>query len=299
MLLHLQASCDTPGWDGELAGMERKQLRDTIVCLKGCGQWLLFRDYYTVGKIRLAGARFCKKTLLCPLCAIRRATKLLNAYVQRWEAVQVKHPRLKPYLVTFTIRNTETLDEGFRRLVAAYKTLLTRRRDFLRRGIGWTEIAQADGAVWSVELTRSAQGWHPHIHAIWLCKDAPRVGWVNHDTGQGHGLRKEWFDITGDSFEVDVRPIAAASRDELVRGFVEVFKYALKFAGLSLADNWIAYQELRQRRLVGSFGCLRGVTLPDTLADNLLDDLPYFELFYRYLPGRGYHPGHRERKKST
>ena len=40
-------------------------------------------------------------------------------------------------------------------------------------------------------------------------------------------LSREWHEITGDSFIVDVRPI---SQDDPVSGFIEVFKYAVKFS---------------------------------------------------------------------
>jgi hypothetical protein len=48
------------------------------------------------------------------------------------------------------------------------------------------------------------------------------------------------------------------------------------------ADTWIAYNVLRGRRLVDSFGLLRGVKLPDNLLDNPLEGVAYIERHYRY-----------------
>lgn len=42
---------------------------------------------------------------------------------------------------------------------------------------------------------------------------------------------------------------------------------------------------LEGKRLLGSAGCFRGVEVPDELNDELLDDLPYVDLFYRFLRG--------------
>jgi hypothetical protein len=49
-----------------------------------------FRHYFTIDKVRLHGASFCMKHLLCPLCAIRRGAKALKAYLDRWEVIQVE-----------------------------------------------------------------------------------------------------------------------------------------------------------------------------------------------------------------
>jgi hypothetical protein len=58
--------------------------------LSECGDYLAFRHYFTIDKVRLHGASFCMKHLLCPLCAIRRGSKALKAYLDRWEVIQVE-----------------------------------------------------------------------------------------------------------------------------------------------------------------------------------------------------------------
>jgi hypothetical protein len=132
------------------------------------------------------------------------------------------------------------------------------------------------GAVWSYEVKRgSGSGqWHPHLHMIALAETAP-------DQVE---LSREWHNITGDSFVVDVRPIVG----DQAEGFMEVFKYAVKFSDQPPADTWHAFQVLKGKRLLGSAGCFRGVEVPESLLDEALDDLPFVELFYRYLHGRGY-----------
>ena len=62
----------------------------------------------------------------------------------------------------------------------------------------------------------------------------------------------------------------------------------MKFGDLSLSDNWAIAQYLRGSRLLFSLGVFRGVQVLESLTDEPLDDLPYFDLFYRYFAGLGY-----------
>lgn len=244
--------------------------------LSACGNYLLFHHYYTVGKVRLAAMRSCRIHLLCPLCAIRRAAKTLKGYLDRYRVIQARDGSLRPFLVTFTVKNGPDLAERQAHLQESLKRLHNRRRHWFKgsKGAKWTESARAAGAVWSYEVTNKGNGWHPHAHAVWMCSVAP----------DKYALQAEWQAITGDSFMVDVRPIEG----DPVEGFCEVFKYAMKFSELGLAQNVEAYQTLRGRRLVGSFGVFRGVYVSPEMADELLDDLPYVELLYRYRDGSGY-----------
>ena len=95
---------------------------------------------------------------------------------------------------------------------------------------------------------------------------------------------REWEALTGDSFIVDVRPMYGE-----IDGFLETFKYALKFSDLELSDNLHAYKTLKGKRLINSFGALRGVEVPEELTDDDLDDdLPYMLMLYTYRKGSGY-----------
>lgn len=256
---------------------QRSDLQKEIARLELCGNYLVFHHYYTEGLIRLAGLRSCKQHLLCPLCAIRRGAKALKAYLDKYKTLKAADVLLTPYLVTFTVKNGEDLLRTFQHLQGAYKKLLNRRRHWFKgtRGARWTEAVKARGAVWSYEVTNKGKGWHPHLHAIWLSHEAP----------DKQALRAEWEAITKDSFMVDVRPIDRADPAE---GFCEVFKYFTKFSELSPEHNVEVYETFKGKRLLDSFGCFRGVKVPDELTDELLDDLPYIELFYRFIRGSGY-----------
>ena len=237
--------------------------------LKSCSNYLVFRHYYRVDEVRLHAAQFCKKHLLCPMCAIRRGAKMLNAYLEKYRLIIAERPSLIPYLVTLTVKNGNDLAERMQHLRSSMRKMTQSRRDSLK-GQLFVEFAKSVGGFHSIEVTNKGSGWHPHVHMIWLCEFKPNQS----------QLSNEWLDLTGDSFIVDVRPL-----HDPVEGFLEVCKYALKFSDLSLADNYHAFEVMAGMRLIDAHGVLRGVDIPDSLLDEILDSEPYFELFYRYLRG--------------
>jgi plasmid rolling circle replication initiator protein Rep len=237
-----------------------------------CGEYLLFRHYFTVDQVRLHAARFCKKHLLCPLCAIRRGAKALQAYMPRYEAVRASEPLLRPFLVTLTVKDGADLEERFGHLHASQRELWKRKQ----RGRG-SVLDGVRAAVWSYEVKRGRGSglWHPHLHMVAMAEQQPNQA----------QLAAEWQAITSDSFIVDVRPI---DQEDPASGFLEVFKYALKFSDMEPCDTFQAFQVLKGRRLVASAGLFRGIEIPEQLTDEPLDGLPYVELFYRYIRGAGY-----------
>lgn len=255
------------------ASEHAQRLRDQRQRLEWCGDYLVFRHYFTVDQVRLHGARLCMQHLLCPLCAIRRGAKALKAYLDRWEVIEAAKPGLRPFLVTLTVKDAPDLAERFEHLHKAQRELWKRKH----RGRG-SVLDGVSGAVWSYEVKRgSGSGqWHPHLHMIALCQPGQEPDQVQ--------LSKEWKSITGDSHVVDVRPVSQA---DPVSGFIEVFKYAVKFSAQAPADTVKAFLTLRGKRLLASSGCFRGVEVPEDLLDDTeaLEGLPFVTLFYRYIAG--------------
>lgn len=263
---------------GYLDTLPADDARRARVALKDCGNYLHFRHYFTVGEVRLHSARFCKQHLICPLCAIRRGARTLAAYLARFHIIQAQRPDLRPYLITLTVLNGDNLLERFGHLKRSLKVLQQRRHRWLSgsRDAPWTEFAKIEAAVGSFEVTNKGKGWHPHVHILALAASAP----------DQQALRDEWQGITGDSFMLDVRPFH--DNQDPADGFMEVMKYAVKFGDLSLEQNWQVAQFLKGRRLLFSLGLFRGVQVPESLLDEPLDDLPFFDLFYRYFLESGY-----------
>lgn len=276
--------------------------------LGSCGNYMVFHQYYTVGKVRLAKSSFCKNHLICQLCAIRRGAKQVETYLKRFEIITSSKPELRPYMLTLTVKNGEDLPERFNHLQNSVKKMFKRRRDYIEKGRGLSQLAKADGGVYSYELTKSKSGWHPHVHMVLMLdpkksmdfpfdsrpKKHNQEEWKTLTPGQKKNektkwqkwtesaknseLAQEWNRITGDSEIVDLRPIEG----DPAEGFVEVFKYALKFSDLSVKENIESYSFLKGKRLTGAFGSFWGVKIPESLNDNLFDELPYLELFYLY-----------------
>lgn len=248
-----------------------QRLTPQLQRLQTCGDYLLFRHFYTVDQVKLHAASLCDLHLLCPLCAIRRGAKALKAYLDRWEVIRAEKTALRPFLVTLTVKDGPDLLERFKHLHKAQRELWKRKQ----RGRG-SVLDGVEGAVWSYEVKRgSGSGmWHPHLHMIALAEHQP----------DQEELAAEWHNITGDSFVVDVRPI---SPDDPVSGFIEVFKYAVKFSSQEPADTVAAFLALRAKRLLGSAGCFRAVEIPESLLDDheALEGLPYVDLLYRYASG--------------
>ena len=235
--------------------------------VRGCANYLVFNNYYTIDEIKLAKVRTCKKHLLCPFCARARGHKSHEAYRKKFDALVESSPGLKPIFLTLTVKNGDDLQERFEHLKSSFRVLQERRRDYLKKGRGKTEFRKLDGAVFSYEVTNKENGWHPHIHMIALAHD-----WIDREK-----LSAEWEQITGDSKIVDVRKIDDGA-------FSEVFKYALKFSELTLDKNVLAYRSLGGKRLQGSFGSFRGVTFDDDAVDPIDDyaELPFMEMFYKF-----------------
>ncbi|MDQ6995668.1 MAG: protein rep [Mariprofundaceae bacterium] len=253
-----------------------------------CASWLTFRHYTEHNKNRLTSANFCGRHLLCQACAIRRGAQKLQAYTTRVEYVLKESPKLKPWLITLTVKNGDDLLERFDHLMTNFKRMQKQRSKRLQGASRYlpTEFEKIDGAVFSYEVPKSKDGerWHPHIHMLALCSEKPDAGFVDPKTGEGHGLCKEWFDLTGDSFMIDVR---SNPEQPVIEMAMEVMKYAVKFTSQSPADTWKAFQVLNGRRLFGSFGSLHGVKLPKSLLEAPLTG-PFIEYVFKYHSGGNY-----------
>ena len=177
--------------------------------LKGCGQFLLFRNYYTIDQIKLEKFHVCGQHLLCPMCAGIRAARSMNRYIQRIEEIMRQNRKLKPVLITLTVKNGEDLQERFEHLTGSFKTLLQRYRDFKKKGRGFNQFCKIDGGFYTTEYTynETTKQWHPHIHIFALLTD-----WIDQEE-----LAETWHDITLDSYIVDIRRVKKTKNTDMQR----------------------------------------------------------------------------------
>ncbi len=255
---------------------DEKAARRSAARLSRCGEYLLFRHYWSVDQVRLHAAEFCKQHMLCPLCAIRRASKQTAAYLQRFGVIMDQESRLIPAFLTYTVKNGPDLAERMEHLRKGLRTLSERRRAIRKGNRGSSEWGAIAGAVGALEVTNRGKGWHPHAHMLVL---------LDRYVDQ-KALSAEWRAVTGDSFVVGITRLDPDAPP--IEAFVEVFKYALKFSDLTPAQIWHAARTLGGQRLLFSLGCFRGVEVPEHLTDEPLEGLPFVEWLYRYVAGVGY-----------
>ena len=281
--------------------------------LQECGSFLVFRHYFTLDVYKLVSGVTCKKHLLCALCAIRRAAKCIAVYSEKISQVRTEQKtELEELMITFTVKNGDDLQERFDHLLDSMKKIIHKRRNSLgKKPLTDTEMKHISGAVYSYEVTYSEEkGFHPHCHMIALIPkgafEYTRVEVKNKSVlvplDLWKGIVEDWKAITGDSFIIDVRKIESVEmplpgegiQGTRLQALIEVFKYALKMNRISkdhetdsqenVRIQVEAYQILRGRRMIGSFGSLWGVKVPENLNDQPLTDseLPYVDLVYQY-----------------
>jgi hypothetical protein len=267
--------------DFQLSVKEQDYYEGIAKRMSACAHYMLFRDYFTLEKVKLVDLKRCQLHLLCPFCAAGRAGNQVNAYSDKLDLILAASPRLKPVFITLTVKNGVDLVERFEHLVKSFKTMNERRRDWKKKGWGHVEFCKVQGAVFSYEVTFNevTKEWHPHLHIFGLLDS-----WIDQSV-----LSAEWFEITGDSHVVDVRRVRKVNGGYR-EAFQEVFKYALKFSDMSLSSTLEAYLCLKMRRLQGSFGLFRGVVVPDSILDDFsnLEGIPYLERRYKFATRVGY-----------
>ena len=257
-----------------LAELGIYQAGKLAVKMQDCGNWLTFRDYYTIGETRLIRACFCKKHLTCQLCAVRRAARFLQNTLPKFEFL-IESESLKPHLIVFTVKSGHDLKERLRHLESCWQKL--RRRVSLQSQYPNTFLRAVRGGIKSVEVTWHAElGWHPHFNLLALSHNSS-FDWA--------AVKAEWLEITGDSHVVNF----STDHYALTATMAETIKYVTKINDLSPEALWTLHEAFRGRRTIQGFGCLWGLSVPEKLTDDVLEgDLPYIDYICRHLGRDGY-----------
>ena len=205
--------------------------------LQGCGNFLLFKNYYTIDQTKLAKFHVCNQHLLCPFCAGIRASKAIQKYSERVDEVLKQKRKLKVALLTLTVKNGHDLQERSSHLITSLRTLIKRRQDYKKKGRGFNEFCKIDGAMYSYENTYNEQTgeWHPHVHMLVLLND-----WIDQEQ-----LSETWHEITGDSFFVDVEELKNQKNLDMQRQQPKSASTLLKFGDLTVEKTWEAFKILK------------------------------------------------------
>ncbi len=293
-------------------------LRKEHETLSDCGQYLIFKHWITTGFRKLSGGFSCKKHLLCQCCSLRRDARYAWEYGLKIRKVLEENPHLELVMITLTVKDGLDLLERYNHLGKNNKGLLQRRRDSLKLNTTArvdSVMQYVTGSVGTYEFTigKNSGEWHPHIHQIAFLEpvfDYSPVEtdcWERDEEGEWHEakrvvyvpqefkrrLSEEYLQISGDSKIVDVRRIECFdkitgefSQDLLMHSLCEVFKYALKYGDLSMENQIHAYKVLKGRRLIFTYGCLRGVKIDEYLTDPAKEELeigPYVYELYSFI----------------
>jgi hypothetical protein len=246
--------------------------------LNSCYDYLLFKDYVNLNKIKLAATHSCQVHLLCPMCAIVRAAKQVQLYEDKVKELKRKNPKLSLYYVVLTVKNGTDLSERYEHLKSSLKILTSRRQDAIIAKSGKKSknyalnsvFANVSAGAYSIEIKRgeNSKEWHPHANLLLLSED--RI--IESE------IKAEWKKITKDSKIA----YCQVKDDDDKTVFVEIFKYALKFSEMEFDDNFIAWDTLKGCRLMGNFGDFRGLDVMKEDTKIALKDESYIELFYKY-----------------
>ena len=260
--------------------------------LDSCYDYLLFKDYVNFNKIKLGATHSCQVPLLCPMCAIVRAAKQVQLYEAKFKELKRKTPKLSIYYVVLTVKNGTDLSERYNHLQESLKKLIARRRQAILAKSGNKSsnyalnsvFANVSAGAYSIEVKKgeNSKEWHPHANLLLLSEDRILES----------EIKAEWKKITKDSKIA----YCQVKDDDDKTVFVEIFKYALKFSEMEFDDNFTAWDTLKGRRLMGTFGDFRGLDIEKEDTEIALKDEPYIELFYKYQSESQKYKLHRKNK---
>lgn len=137
--------------------------------VQNCSSWLKFRYYTEIDKKTLNNARFCKKDKICPACAARRASKQVQKVMQQLQS-NIHLMSGSWYYIVIPVKHHmgEDFMTVFDRLQLALKKINQTIRDKNRGKNVFNWFSQFDGIMYSIEETKTDNGWN--IHANLLCR---------------------------------------------------------------------------------------------------------------------------------
>ncbi len=191
----------------------------------------------------------CKR-LFCPDCAAERANRLGNQTEAKIREV-MKATKGRLCFLTLTTTNAPTLAEGLTKLKKAFT-------QFKRQKV-WKQHIKGYFGAFEYTFNSKTNDFHVHLHLIVLRGKF----WNQSD------ISDAWYEVTGDSFIVDIREIKDAHK-----GVKEVCKYPMKPVDLMTMPD-AQFREVvemkKGTRMFISGGCFYNVKLDD--ADDADDNI--------------------------
>ena len=91
------------------------------------------------------------------MCAGIRAARSMNRYLKRINELMRQNPRLKPVLITLTVKNGESLEERYNHLTRSFRTLFKPLSGLQEKGWGFNQFCKIDGGFYTTEYTYKQQ----------------------------------------------------------------------------------------------------------------------------------------------
>lgn len=219
--------------------------------------------------LKLAKAEFCR-IRHCPICQSRLSMKWVARFHQIMPSLLDKYKNTQFILLTLTVPNCEIteLRSKIQEMNKAWHRM--KNRAFFNKKIL--------GFIRATEVTRNPidETAHPHFHCLLHVRNS-------YFNGRNFITRDQWlrywqeamrdFSIT----QVDVRSVRNKkknSADSLLKGALEVVKYATKHDNITAHTEWFIEYALQVERM--RFMATGG-TLKDLIADLEKDDLVHVD----------------------
>ncbi|MCI0501863.1 MAG: protein rep, partial [Epsilonproteobacteria bacterium] len=250
--------------------------------------FLVFRDYYKKNKTKLHLSNFCKRDRLCPFCAVRRATKQQNKFLEIYEHLDNKSPDW--FYIVLPVRHTakESFEVVFDR-VNRLKSMISKSiRDKTMNNF----FSSFLGGMYSIETTKTSNGWNIHLNLLINAKNGSKIdlmpiinkrGQVSYQNADlGHFMRL----YADDSLMHNIQKLDFTTPEAQKDALLEVLKYSLKFSSLTNQELIHFFVFTKGKRLFGTFGSLWGLGLEDVdlNKDDVVDN-EFLEIMIRKIAG--------------
>jgi len=236
--------------------------KDFFKNLDDCGSWLEFRHYKEHDKVKLHRGNFCRRDKLCRACAIRRAYKQQNRFLQIIESEEFKNKDW--YYIVIPVKHTkqDTFEEVYSKIENIKKRIVMQVKNG-KRGMSKKFFTRFQGGIYSTEVTYSANGWNVHINLLLNCERGTDLG-----VFEKHGKTLSSAEISDflkpyDSYVNSITKVDFSTHDSIKSNLLEILKYSLKFSDLSDEKLIEVYVKTYRKRLFGAWGNLRGKGIED------------------------------------
>lgn len=225
------------GWslDADLSGVvipdesdfTPRRLRADLASFMGCGSRVSLQvpvvrgldgALVRAGSVSPIGG-YCNQVAVCVACADRsrvaRYHSVLSDYrwYCRWLARNGRVPG-NEYMVTLTVRNTDTREEGEALLKASFRRLQR------LKGGEWSRRVRGGLAAYEVTRNEKTGQYHPHVHVFAVADSRIDYRLEDGETEVTPGVSvrlskfsREWWEATGrTAWIVDVKPLRVGNR---------------------------------------------------------------------------------------